>query len=73
MYSSLKSKETICPLSIFDFSGFDNEYMTNGPFSSGLDDHTTISFTFDNLYAEAGPGVSVANNRRNCQISVGVE
>jgi len=35
-------------------------------------DHTAVTVTFSNFYADAGPGISIAENRRNCQISLGV-
>jgi len=35
-------------------------------------DRTAVTVTFSNYYADAGPGISVSENRRNCQITLGV-
>ncbi|KAF9531274.1 secreted protein [Crepidotus variabilis] len=36
------------------------------------DDKTAVTVTFSSYYAEAGPGISPADNRKNCQLTVGV-
>ncbi|PVF97094.1 hypothetical protein CPB86DRAFT_815812 [Serendipita vermifera] len=35
-------------------------------------DRTAVTVTFSNYYANAGPGIPVAENRRNCQVTLGV-
>ncbi|KAG8773123.1 hypothetical protein FRC15_002255 [Serendipita sp. 397] len=35
-------------------------------------DKTAVTVTFSNFYASAGPGIAVTENRKNCQISLGV-
>jgi len=35
-------------------------------------DRTAVTVTFSNYYADAGPGIPIAENRRNCQVTLGV-
>ncbi|KAG8820518.1 hypothetical protein FRC20_008599, partial [Serendipita sp. 405] len=35
-------------------------------------DRTAVTVTFSNFYALAGPDVSISENRKNCQIALGV-
>jgi len=35
-------------------------------------DRTAVTVSFSKYYAEAGPGVSISNNRRNCQLTFGI-
>ncbi|KAF9523793.1 secreted protein, partial [Crepidotus variabilis] len=36
------------------------------------DDKTAVTVTFSSYYAEAGPTVATSQNRKNCQLTVGV-
>ncbi|KAF9045072.1 hypothetical protein BJ165DRAFT_1389023 [Panaeolus papilionaceus] len=35
-------------------------------------DKTAVTVTFSQFYAEAGPGIPISANRKNCQLTVGV-
>ncbi|KAG8785653.1 hypothetical protein FRC16_001905 [Serendipita sp. 398] len=35
-------------------------------------DRTAVTVTFSNFYASAGPGINIAENRKACQVSLGV-
>ncbi|KAG8814211.1 hypothetical protein FRC17_001248 [Serendipita sp. 399] len=35
-------------------------------------DRTAVTVTFSNFYAQAGPGISIAENRKSCQVTLGV-
>jgi len=35
-------------------------------------DHTAVTITFSQFGAEAGPGISISQNRKNCQATLGV-
>ncbi|KAG8827759.1 hypothetical protein FRC19_000768 [Serendipita sp. 401] len=35
-------------------------------------DRTAVTVTFSNFYAQAGPGISIADNRKSCQVTLGV-
>ncbi|KAG8805015.1 hypothetical protein FRC17_005773 [Serendipita sp. 399] len=35
-------------------------------------DRTAVTVTFSNFYAIAGPGIAISENRKNCQIALGV-
>ncbi|TFK33324.1 hypothetical protein BDQ12DRAFT_768673 [Crucibulum laeve] len=35
-------------------------------------DKTAVTVTFSQYYAEAGPGISISQNRKNCQLTFGV-
>ncbi|KAG8834900.1 hypothetical protein FRC17_006447 [Serendipita sp. 399] len=36
------------------------------------EDRTAVTVTFSNYYASAGPGIKVTENRKNCEVSLGV-
>jgi len=36
-------------------------------------DRTAVTVTFSQYSAEAGPGVSIGNNRKNCQLTFGIK
>ncbi|PPQ87793.1 hypothetical protein CVT25_008837 [Psilocybe cyanescens] len=35
-------------------------------------DRTAVTVTFSQFFAEAGPGISISQNRKNCQLTLGV-
>lgn len=35
-------------------------------------DHTAVTVTFSQYYAEVGPGIPISANRKNCQLTLGV-
>jgi len=36
-------------------------------------DRTAVTVTFSQYWAEAGPGIAISSNRKNCQLTFGVK
>ncbi|PPQ83468.1 hypothetical protein CVT25_007059 [Psilocybe cyanescens] len=43
-----------------------------GSASYFIDDKTGLNVVYSSFYAEAGPGVPISENRKNCQLTLGV-
>jgi hypothetical protein len=41
--------------------------------TSHIADRTAVTVTFSEFFAEAGPGIPISQNRKACQLTLGVE
>jgi len=50
-----------------------DDFLSMAVTHKSIADRTAVTVTFSQYSAEAGPGVSIGNNRKNCQLTFGIK
>ncbi|KAH9481340.1 putative secreted protein [Psilocybe cubensis] len=63
---------SVAPPPDFAVFGINGSGCPPGSASYYIDDNAALNVVYSSFYAEAGPGIPISENRKNCQLTLGV-